>query len=114
MQPDKYDILELILSVGQARNCYVQAIQEAKSHHYEECNELMRKGNEVYQKGHRIHQGLMQEEAGGEHVDISVLLTHAQDQLMSAENFKILCEEFVDMYRKMDELEAKLDRVSNR
>ena len=27
---------------------------------------------------------------------------------MSAESFKILCDEFVDLYRKFDELEEKI------
>ena len=86
----------------------VEAIQEAKSKNYGQCNELVRKGNEQYAKGHRIHQRLVQEEAGGNPVDLNLLLTHAQDLLMSAESFKILCDEFVDLYRKFDELEEKI------
>lgn len=101
------EILEIISSVGQARNCYVQAIQEAKSSNYETCNDLIRQGNELYAKGHRIHQQLIQQEAGGERVELNILLTHAQDQLMSAESFKILCDEFVDLYRRLDEYEEQ-------
>ena len=40
----------------------------------------------------------------------NLLLTHAQDQLMSAESFKILCDEFVDTYRRLDELETQIHR----
>ena len=67
MQPSELDILEIISSVGQARSFYIEAIQEAKSKNYEGCNELVRKGNEMYAKGHRIHQLMIQEEAGGNH-----------------------------------------------
>ena len=63
MQPSELDILEIISSVGQARSFYIEAIQEAKSKNYEGCNELVRKGNEMYAKGHRIHQLMIQEEA---------------------------------------------------
>ena len=110
MQPSELDILEIISSVGQARSFYIEAIQEAKSKNYEGCNELVRKGNEMYAKGHRIHQLMIQEEAGGNHVEVNLLLTHAQDQLMSAESFKILCDEFVDTYRRLDELETQIHR----
>ena len=103
MGSSELEILEIISSVGQARSLYIEAIQEAKSK-----NELVRKGNEQYAKGHRIHQRLVQEEAGGNPVDLNLLLTHAQDLLMSAESFKILCDEFVDLYRKFDELEEKI------
>ena len=106
MQPSELDILEIISSVGQARSFYIEAIQEAKSKNYE----LVRKGNEMYAKGHRIHQLMIQEEAGGNHVEVNLLLTHAQDQLMSAESFKILCDEFVDTYRRLDELETQIHR----
>ena len=104
MKPSEMDIIEIISFVGQARNSYIGAIQEAKSGNYAECNELVRKGNELYAKGHRIHQQLIQEEAGGHKIEVSLLLTHAQDQLMNAESFKILCDEFIDLYRKIDEL----------
>lgn len=65
MGSSELEILEIISSVGQARSLYIEAIQEAKSKNYGQCNELVRKGNEQYAKGHRIHQRLVQEEAGG-------------------------------------------------
>ena len=108
MGSSELEILEIISSVGQARSLYIEAIQEAKSKNYGQCNELVRKGNEQYAKGHRIHQRLVQEEARGNPVDLNLLLTHAQDLLMSAGSFKILCDEFVDLYRKFDELEEKI------
>ena len=107
MATTELEMLEIISSVGQARNFYIQAIQEAKSQNYEMCNDLVRKGNEMYAKGHRVHQQLIQQEAGGERVELNILLTHAQDQLMSAESFKILCDEFIDLYRRLDEMNAK-------
>ena len=112
MKPLELDVLEIITDVGQARNYYLEAIQEAKSKHYDACNECIRKGNEAYQKGHHIHQNLIREEAGGNHVDVDVLLTHAQDQMMSAESFKILCDEFVDLYRRIDNLEKKMNETN--
>ena len=38
----------------------------------------------------------------------SLLLIHAEDQLMSAEGFKIIAEEMIAAYRRIDELEKKL------
>lgn len=111
MKNTELNCLEIISYVGQSRNDYIEAIQEAKSGDYEACNEKLRKGNEMYAKGHRAHQLLVQEEAGGNKIELNLLLTHAQDQLMSAEAFKILCDEFVDIYRKFDELENKIDAL---
>lgn len=108
MKPSELDILEIISAAGEAKSCYIEAIQEAKLHHYEACNELIRKGNTMYAKGHRVHQHLVQEEAGGNAVMITLLLSHAQDQLLSAESFKILCDEFIDVYRRFDELKEEI------
>lgn len=111
MSQSELDILEIISCVGQARSDYIEAIAEAKSGNYEACNVLLKKGNEMYAKGHHLHQQLVQQEAGGERVELTLLLSHAQDQLMSAEAFKILCDEFVDVYRRFDELENRLEMV---
>ncbi len=47
MGSSELEILEIISSVGQARSLYIEAIQEAKSKNYGQCNELVRKGNEA-------------------------------------------------------------------
>lgn len=110
MEVSELDIIGIISAAGQAKSCYIEAIQEAKCGDYEACNKLIREGNAMYAKGHRIHMQLVQEEAGGHPVTISLLLSHAQDQLLSADSFKILCDEFIDLYRRYDELRAKTER----
>ena len=32
---------------------------------------------------------------------VNLLILHAEDQLMSAEGFKIIAQEFIDVYRRM-------------
>lgn len=100
--------LQIITDVGSARSKYIEAMQEAKAGHYERCNQLMKAGNEAYAKGHRAHASLITQEAGGKSVELSLLLIHAEDQLMSAESFKILCNEFLDVYRKFDSLQDQI------
>ena len=50
----------------------------------------------------------IQKEAAGEPVGGSLILVHAEDQLMSAESFKIIAEEMIANYRRIVELEKKL------
>ena len=97
--------LQIITEAGNARSKYVEAIQEAKANRYDACNELLKQGNEAYAKGHRIHADLLNQEAGGNKAELDLLLVHAEDQLMSAESFKILCSEFLDIYRRFDAVE---------
>lgn len=90
---------EIISTVGTARSCYIEAIQEAKKGNYAEAEKLISQGDEAFSLGHHAHARLIQEEAGGKPTNMTLLLTHAEDQLMSADAFKILCTEFIDVYK---------------
>ena len=56
-------------------------------------------------EGHDAHAGLLQKEASGES-SVTILILHAEDQLMSAEGFKIIAQELIDVYQRIDALEA--------
>lgn len=90
---------EIISAVGTARSLYIEAIQAAKKGDFTKADELINEGNEAFTQGHHAHAKLIQEEAGGTPTTMTLLLTHAEDQLMSAEAFKILCSEFIDIYK---------------
>lgn len=89
---------QLITSVGDARSSFIQAIREAKKGNIDTAREMIKSGKEAFTQGHHVHTSLVQEEAAGEAAPWSLLLVHAEDQLMSAEAFSILSEEFVDLY----------------
>lgn len=92
---------QIISAVGTARSCYIEAIQEAKKSNYEAAEKLIAEGDEAFVEGHDAHAGLLQKEASGEGGNINLLILHAEDQLMSAESFKILANEFIDVYKEM-------------
>ncbi len=86
---------EIISNVGMARSCYIEAIDFAIEHKIDEAEAKVAEGREYYLKGHEAHAKLVQREAAGGHVEIGLLLIHAEDQLMSAETFQILSEKFI-------------------
>lgn len=92
---------QIIAHVGDARSCYLEAISRAKDGDFESASASMARGAEMFRKGHAAHAELVQREAGGDPVDMTLMVTHAEDQLMSAEAFGILAEEFIDVYRRM-------------
>lgn len=100
-----FPVLEIVSCAGGARNAYIEAIAEVKSKNYERCNELVAKGNELYQQAHRIHTLMIQQEVKADDHHITLMITHAQDIMMSAECFKILCDEFIDLYRRLDDMQ---------
>lgn len=92
---------QIIAAVGGARSCYVEAVDAAKKGDFDKADELMKKGDESFLTGHDAHTGLIQQEAGGDPVNMTLMITHAEDQLMAAETFKIVATELIDVYRHM-------------
>lgn len=95
---------QIISAVGTARSMYIEAIEEAKEGNIDKARELIDEGIKVFNEGHSAHAGLIQKEAQGNPIQMPLLLTHAEDQLMSAEAFGILSNQFVDLYEIVNKL----------
>ena len=98
---------QLITYVGTARSCYINAIQKAKEGKYDEAEAeiLMKQGRDAFVQGHDGHADLLAKEANGELKESGLLLIHAEDQLMSAEGFQTIAEEFIALYKRLDKAE---------
>ena len=90
---------QIISTVGASRSYYIEAIQAAKNSNFTLADEFMVQGEEAFVQGHKAHAKLIQAEANGKSIQMNLLLTHAEDQLMSAEAFGIIAREFIDIYK---------------
>lgn len=96
----------IISAVGTARSMYIEAIQKAKAGDFEAAEKLLKSGENMFLEGHHAHAGLLQRESsGGLYGQTQLLVLHAEDQLMSAETFKIVAREFIDAYQRIAALE---------
>jgi len=95
---------EIISNVGVARSSYINAIDEAGKGNIDKANQNIKEGTESFLLGHHAHAKLIQKEAAGEEVKVSLLLLHAEDQLMSAESFKIVAMKFIAVYQELSEI----------
>ena len=96
-------VFQIISAVGTARSCYIEAIHAARERDYEKAEQLLAKGDENFAEGHDTHLELLGREAEGAAV-ACLLVMHAEDQLMSAEAFKLVAQELIDVYKEMDKL----------
>lgn len=94
---------QIIAAVGSARSLFIEAINEAKNGNFEKADEKIKEGHKIFNQGHKIHLKLISQEAdqNQKSVGFNLILMHAEDQLMSAESFGILADQFVDVYKKM-------------
>ena len=98
--------LEIITNVGTARSMYVEAVEAAKAGNFEEAHNLVAEGEKIFVNGHHAHADLVNAKIGVEELQYMFLVMHAEDQLMSAETLKIVCDELIDM------LEAKAKQAN--
>jgi PTS system cellobiose-specific IIA component len=103
-------IFEIISNVGTAKSCFIEAIQEAKKGGIEKAHSLVKEGDAAFLLGHRVHHTLLTKEMSGDPVTISLIVLHAEDQIMAADSFKIIANSFIDLYEELQNLKrAKLD-----
>jgi len=96
----------IILHAGNARSSAMEAIGLAKDYHFTEARAKIVESEKEFTEAHRVQTRLLQDEASGKVNEISVILIHAQDHLMTAMTVKELANEMIDMYEKMQRIEG--------
>lgn len=93
---------QIIASVGTAKSLFIEAIGLAKAGKFEEARAMVEEGDNIFVEGHGVHLSLLQQEAeGAGSSNVSLLLVHSENQLMQAETFRILANEFIDLYERI-------------
>ena len=95
-------IMDLIIFSGEARSYAMEAMQLAKNGQIEEARELIEKAKETIGNAHHSQTSLIQGEAAGNKTEVSLLLVHAQDHLMTSIVVKDLAEEIIDLHEKLN------------
>lgn len=90
----------IITYSGMAKSCYMQALYLAKEGKFSESDEKIKEGDDSFVEAHHGHGDLLQLEMSTEEPQISLLMTHAEDQLMGAEMLKLVIVELIEIYKK--------------
>ncbi|WP_027334164.1 PTS lactose/cellobiose transporter subunit IIA [Mycoplasma elephantis] len=86
---------EIISYSGAAKALFSEAIDYLIKNDVVKATEKIKEGKEELTKVHKAHFELISCEAKGTELDFSLLLTHAEDQFMSAENAMFLAEKML-------------------
>lgn len=101
---------QMITAAGEAKSNYMEALQSIKEKDFEQADTLIKDGDESYAVVHEMHTDLVQKECAGEKVEVSLLMTHVEDQMMSVEMIKIMVLEFYELYKKIYALSEEVKR----
>jgi len=100
-------VFSIIISAGNARAKAYDALKSAQEGDFEAAKKYLKEAEVEVGDAHRVQTDIMQKEAGGEKVELSVLFVHAQDHLMTAISEKGLIENMIHLYKRIDKLENK-------
>lgn len=95
---------KIISAVGMAKSSYIEAMNAAEKGNFDLANEKIKEGENFFSEGHEGHSQLIQQEASGDSVTLSLLLMHAEDQLMSAETIKIMAQQVIKLNKRIQNL----------
>ncbi len=93
-------VMELVVGGGNARSLALEALHAARENDFEKADKLLAECDEALLKVHEIQTDLIQKEAAGKHMEVQLLMVHAQDHLMNAMTVRDLSGEIVEILRK--------------
>lgn len=92
--------MELVTYGGCAKSMYLEALRVAKEGNFEEAYKKIEEADQMIGMAHGKHLEMLQEEALTKTPQVSLLILHAEDQVMSCETIKLMVLEFIELYKK--------------
>lgn len=103
MTPEQENLcLELITRAGCGRAEAYEALQAAKAGQYDKATEHLAAAERELGAAHTVQTQLLAGEAQGVGMTPSLLLVHAQDQLMTAISERGLIGELIALYQRLE------------
>ncbi|WP_160673286.1 PTS lactose/cellobiose transporter subunit IIA [Clostridium sp. C8-1-8] len=92
--------IEIVAYAGDARTCYVQALNAANAGDFDKASALVTEGNGLIAEAHKVQTKMLQMEASGEAVEVGFLTVHAQDHLMTVVLLRDIISNFIELYKR--------------
>lgn len=88
----------IITYAGEAKFTVKEALRIAREGKFEEAKEKLNEAKETLNSAHKFQTQLITKEANGENTQMSVVLVHSQDHLMTTMSYMDVAEELIAMY----------------
>lgn len=100
-------IFSLISLGGNAKGLAYEALEAAENQEYSKAEELLKEADQQILEAHHVQAELIKDETAGKKVEVSLLMVHAQDHLMSAIQALELIEAIIRLNKKLDAKDDK-------
>jgi len=97
-------IMNIIINAGDCKNHSYMALGMVNEGKYEEAEKEIALANDALSKAHDSQTEMIQKEASGEKIELSLLFVHAQDHLMTAISEKTLIQQIIELRKVVNTL----------
>lgn len=91
---------EIVAFAGDARSKLITALRKAKEKKFDECDKLVAEAHELLREAHNTQTEMIAEEASGKYSDLTFVMVHGQDHLMTAMLLNDVIGTLIDIYKK--------------
>ena len=91
--------MTLVGNAGEGRSLAYEALNEAKKGNFEKAEQLLQESYKRTLAAHEIQTQLICNEADGNKTEMSLLMVHAQDHLMTSILARELITELIEIYK---------------
>lgn len=99
---------EIVAYAGDAQSDLFEALECARKGDFERARTLAGEASTALGDAHGIQTRLLSEEAGGAEMEVTFIMVHAQDTLMTTMLLEKQVLFFIDEYERIASLESKL------
>jgi len=104
---------KVIIHAGNARTLVKKVLTKAQQKDIEGAKKALLEASKEIQSAHVTQTEIIQAEAKGEEIDVTLLLTHAQDTLMVAKSEVEYTKYIINLFERITELEDQLKKNSS-
>ncbi|WP_353949139.1 PTS lactose/cellobiose transporter subunit IIA [Sporolactobacillus sp. Y61] len=92
----------IVAYAGDAKTFLLKALDRAKNGEYEDAEKLLKQADESIKEAHQEQTKVLANEAGGSDDQISFIMIHGQDTLMTTMMLRDMAKYFIDLYKKVN------------
>lgn len=93
-------VMSIIMHSGDAKSSAFEGIQAAKKGELKEAQEKIEYAEQALVQAHKVQTEMLTKEASGDKVELSLLMVHAQDHLMTSIMFVDIAKELIELHGK--------------
>ena len=94
-------MMTLMSAAGDAEQATMAAIEAAKADQIDRSRKLLKHADAKLKQAHQAQNQMLTYEARGQKVDVTLLMVHSQDHLISAMTIRRLADDIIDLYQQV-------------